>query len=157
METQGVKPYVRRALIDRKSGCEIIFFISFTHAIDFTRQIIDTLTKIYGMELIKNSDKDYAIDSARLICATILTNPTYVLKPQDDLLKASINETLDESKWANLDSVELKIKEKSPDFNVKSYGYSTLKDLLSAIDLFELQVTKIDDESSIIMVRCKES
>lgn len=161
MEKEGVKPYIRRALLDRKKGHELIFFISFGHAIDFTRKIIDILTKTYGMELIKNSDKDYVTDNQHLMCATVLTNPDYVPKPQDDLLLhdllvVAVHDALNESGWANLDSVELKIKEKLPDFNVRDYGHSNLMDLLSVIDLFELQIKKIDDESSIVLVRCKE-
>ena len=79
---EGVKPYIRRALLNRKDGYEIIFFISFGHAISFTRKILDILTKTYGIELIKNSGKDYVIENSHLMCATVLTNPKYVLNPK---------------------------------------------------------------------------
>ncbi len=86
MEKEGARPYLRRALLNRKNGVEIIFFISFSHAIDFARKIIDTLTKTYGMELIKNTEKDFVIDNENFMCATVLTNSSNVLGPQDDLL-----------------------------------------------------------------------
>ncbi len=161
MKTEGIKPYVRRALMNQKSGNALIFFISFGHAIDFTRKIIEKLTETYGMELIKNSDKDYVIDNEHLMCATVLTNPNYVTKPEDDLLLhellvGTVNETLDESGWANLDSVELKIKEKIPDFKVGNYGYSNLIELFRVVNLFELQIKKDDDESTAVLVRCKK-
>lgn len=162
MDKEGLKPYIRRALINREDGIEIIFFISFSHAIDFTRRVVDVLTKSYGMDLIENTDSDFIIDGQRYICATVLVNTDYVLRPQDDLLlhdllASAINETLSESGWANLDSVETKLKEKSPDFNVSDHGFSTLKELFEALKLFELQMRKIDDEPSKVLVRCKDT
>ena len=162
MEDEGAKPYIKRALLNRKNGCEIIFFISFSHAIEFTRKLIEKLTNVYGMELVKSSDKEYVIDDSHFICATILTNPNYILKPQDDLLLQdllidSVNETLDESGWANLNSVEIKIKEKLPTFNAEDYGYSTLKDLFDVFDSFESKISENADGSPVIMVRCRSS
>jgi hypothetical protein len=154
MESEGVKPYVRRALLNRKNKCEIIFFISFSHAIEFTRQIIDALTKSYGMELVPNSDKEYTVGDSRLMCATLLVNPNFVVSPQNDLLLQellidAIKSSLDDSGWADLQSVESKIREKSPNFVVAEYGYDKLIELLKVLDFLEFQTKDGSDETQV--------
>jgi hypothetical protein len=144
MAYEGIKPYLKRALHDRKNKCEIIFFISFSHAIEFTRKIIGTLTNSYGMELIPNSDKDYQVGDHKFICAMLLVNPTSVLKPQNDLLLhelviQAIESSLDAAGWADLHSLEGKIREKSPSFNTTDYGYDNLTDLVETLDFLEFQ------------------
>jgi hypothetical protein len=144
MVYEGMKPYLKRALRNRQNKCEIIFFISFSHAIEFTRKIIGTLTNSYGMELIPNSDKDYQVGDHRFVCATLLVNPSLVLNPQNDLLlheqlTQAIKSSLNAAGWADVHSVEDKIKEKSPSFNVADYGYDNLTDLVKTLDFLEFQ------------------
>ena len=144
MAFEGIKPYLKRALLNRRNKCEVIFFISFSHAIEFTRRIIGTLTNSYGMELIPDSDKEYQVGDQRYICATLLVNPSSVLNPKNDLLLhelliKAVKSSLDDTGWACLPLVEGKIKEKSPNFNVAEYGYDNLSQLLKTIDFIEFQ------------------
>jgi len=74
MSAQGMRPYIRRALLNRKRGHEIIFLLSYNHAIEFARDIIRVLTDRHGMKLIENTDKQYTLNGKRYLCSTLYTN-----------------------------------------------------------------------------------
>ena len=151
MAFEGYKPYLKRALADRRNKREIIFFIAFRHAIEFARNIIKILEKSYGMDLVPNSDKEYAVKDYTMMCATVIVNPNYVLNPENDsifheLVIDAIKSTADSSGWADLQSVENKIKEKSPAFIASDYGSNSLAELLNALKFIESRAKVGSDE-----------
>jgi len=70
----GIKPYVKRALINQQEGFEIIFILAWTHAISFAQRIIDSLVINHNMILIPESDKPFNVDGEPRLCATLLTS-----------------------------------------------------------------------------------
>jgi small subunit ribosomal protein S1 len=147
MTFEGARPYIKRALINKKNKREILFFIAFAHAIEFTRGIIDILIKNYGMELVPYSDREYVAKNTTWICATILVNQNFIVKTENDLvlhdlLAEAIKSTTNLSGWADLQSIEKKIQETVPKFNVKDYGFSSLADLLMTLKFIKSQSTE---------------
>lgn len=55
------------------------------------------------------------------------------------LLREAQETASDDSGWANLATVGKHIAKQAPDFDPRNYGYKKLKDLVEAIQLFELE------------------
>lgn len=72
MGTLGMKPYIKRALQQRKWGSKIIFLLAYDHAIDFTKDILNVLVNRHGMKLVKNTDEEFEIDGKQYLCSTLV-------------------------------------------------------------------------------------
>jgi len=73
------------------------------------------------------------------------------------LLRGAVDDSADDSGWANLATVGYTILKKQSDFDSRSYGYRKMFDLIRKIDLFEIQERqKEDSPSKIIYVRNKK-
>lgn len=64
------------------------------------------------------------------------------------LLRNAIESSSDESGWAHLASVGSNIAKQAPDFDPRNYGYAKLGELVSAINLFEVEGRQIGDTKS---------
>lgn len=62
-----------------------------------------------------------------------------------NILRNAINEYADDDGWAALGPCGGLIKRQHPDFDTRSYGYSTLSTLIEATTLFEINRRKSDD------------
>ncbi len=63
----------------------------------------------------------------------------------------------DDSGWANLGSVGSNIAKQSPDFDSRNYGYGKLGALISATKLFDLEQRTVGDGTSkVTFVRNKK-
>lgn len=73
------------------------------------------------------------------------------------LLRGAVEDSADESGWANLASVGITILKKQSDFDPRSYGYKKIYDLFKAIDLFEIEERqKENTPAKIIYVKNKK-
>ena len=72
-----------------------------------------------------------------------------------NLLRRGIEAASDDEGWANLGSVGSHIAKQSPDFDPRSWGYSKLVDLVTAIGLFEVERTSVEGRGSLIRIREK--
>lgn len=70
-------------------------------------------------------------------------------------LRSAVEAAQDEEGWARLGPVGSHFNNQSP-FDHRTYGYTKLSDLFSAIDLFEMRTTKLN-EQPFIEVRLKKS
>jgi uncharacterized LabA/DUF88 family protein len=72
------------------------------------------------------------------------------------LLRGAVEDSADESGWANLALVGATILKKQSDFDPRSYGYKKTYDLVKKIDLFEIEERqKEDSPSKIIFIKNK--
>ncbi|MDH4048344.1 MAG: NYN domain-containing protein [Gammaproteobacteria bacterium] len=68
--------------------------------------------------------------------------PTSKLKQDTkliNLLRGAIDASSDEDGWAQLGTVGSNVAKQSPDFDARNYGYSKLKTLVNAMQLFEVK------------------
>lgn len=68
--------------------------------------------------------------------------PTSQLKQESkliNLLRSAIDASSDDDGWAQLGTVGSNIAKQSPDFDARNYGYSKLKSLVKAMQLFEIR------------------
>ena len=73
------------------------------------------------------------------------------------LLRSAVEDSADESGWANLASVGATILKKQSDFDSRSYGYKKIYELIQKIDLFDIEERqKEDSPSKIIFVKNKK-
>jgi uncharacterized LabA/DUF88 family protein len=56
-----------------------------------------------------------------------------------NLLRGAIDASSDEDGWAQLGTVGSNVAKQSPDFDARNYGYSKLKSLVNAMQLFEVK------------------
>jgi len=74
------------------------------------------------------------------------------------LLRKSVDDSADESGWANLANVGATILKKQSDFDSRSYGYKKFSDLIRKTELFEIEERqKEDSPSKILFVKNKKS
>lgn len=59
-----------------------------------------------------------------------------------NLIRSAIMASMDESGWAFLAEIGQHITKQSPEFDSRNYGYNKLKDLVKAIQLFEIEERK---------------
>ncbi|HSD68518.1 MAG TPA: NYN domain-containing protein [Woeseiaceae bacterium] len=74
--------------------------------------------------------------------ASIKQMPTSQLKQETkliNLLRSAIDASSDDDGWAQLGTVGSNIAKQSPDFDARNYGYSKLKSLVKAIQLFDIK------------------
>ncbi len=79
-------------------------------------------------------------------------------KDRDDLIRlirASINDSADDSGYAFLADVGNSIMRKQPDFDPRNYGYFKLTPLLKDLKEFEVDERKIDDTIKHVYIRNK--
>lgn len=70
------------------------------------------------------------------------------------LLRRAVEDSADDSGWANLASVGATILKKQSDFDSRSYGYKKIYDLIKKVDLFEIEERqKEDSPSKIIFIK----
>jgi len=121
---------------------------------------------IYVDNLTKPGDPADPADptdpAARTTRATADTTvPGRVLKSDSGLinrLRNAVDAASDDDGWAPLGSVGQIITKQSPDFDPRSYGYPKLRQLLSAIDLFEMRrYSPGPGKSDVLQVRDKRS
>jgi len=73
------------------------------------------------------------------------------------LLRKAVDDSADESGWANLALVGNTLQKKQSDFDSRSYGFKKFYDLIRKIDLFEIEERQKDDSpSKIIFVRTRK-
>ncbi|PID56381.1 Maebl [candidate division KSB3 bacterium] len=71
-----------------------------------------------------------------------------------NILRRAVNATSDESGWALLSSVGASIAKQAPEFDPRNYGYTKLSELVSAIQLFEIDKRRVSEShSKIIYIR----
>jgi uncharacterized LabA/DUF88 family protein len=72
------------------------------------------------------------------------------------LIRSGIKAASDDDSWANLDAVRAHIAKQAPDFDQRTWGYGKLRDLVSAIGLFEVdQRKRADGGAGVVYVREK--
>lgn len=72
------------------------------------------------------------------------------------LIRSGIKAASDDDSWANLDAVRAHIAKQAPDFDQRTWGYGKLRDLVSAIGLFEVdQRKRADGGAGAVYVREK--
>ena len=72
-----------------------------------------------------------------------------------NLCRRGIEAASDDEGWANLGGVGSHIAKQSPDFDPRTWGYSKLVDLVTAIGLFEVERTSGEGRGSLIRIREK--
>lgn len=73
-----------------------------------------------------------------------------------NLLRNAIEASSDDDGWAQLGPVGSNIAKQSPQFDPRNYGYRKLRELVSAIDLFEVKERRSPDgQSKLLEVRNK--
>jgi uncharacterized LabA/DUF88 family protein len=73
------------------------------------------------------------------------------------LLRGAVDDSADDSGWANLASVGATILKKQSDFDSRSYGFKKIYDLIKKIDLFEIEERqKENSPSKVIYVKNKK-
>jgi uncharacterized LabA/DUF88 family protein len=72
-----------------------------------------------------------------------------------NLCRRGIEAASDDEGWANLGAVGSHIAKQSPDFDPRTWGYSKLVDLVTAIGLFEVERTSGEGRGSLIRIREK--
>lgn len=73
------------------------------------------------------------------------------------LLRGAVDDSADESGWANLAMVGATILKKQNDFDSRSYGYKKIYELIRKVDLFDIEERqKEDSPSKIIYVKNKK-
>jgi uncharacterized LabA/DUF88 family protein len=73
------------------------------------------------------------------------------------LLRRAVDDSADDSGWANLAMVGATILKKQSDFDARSYGYKKIYELIRKVDLFEIEERqKEDSPSKIIFVKNKK-
>jgi len=74
-----------------------------------------------------------------------------------ELLRKAVDDSADDSGWANLAMVGDTLLKKQSDFDSRSYGYKKFYELIRKIDLFEIEERqKEDSPSKIIFVKNKK-
>ncbi len=63
-----------------------------------------------------------------------------------NLLRGALDAVADDDGWAHLGGVGQQISNQSPSFDSRNYGYKKLGELVSAIDLFEIDERRIDEK-----------
>ncbi len=72
------------------------------------------------------------------------------------LLRSALEAASDDSAWAHLSAVGNNIVKQAPEFDPRNYGFSKLKDLVGATDLFEVdERVSRDGHSKTIYIRDK--
>lgn len=73
-----------------------------------------------------------------------------------DLIRSGIKAASDDDGWANLDAVRSHIAKQAPDFDQRTWGYNKLRDLVSAIGVFEVEQRKRSDGAAgVVYIREK--
>ena len=72
-----------------------------------------------------------------------------------NLLRRGIEAASDDEGWAHLGAVGSHIAKQSPDFDPRTWGYSKLVDLVTAIGPFEVERTAGDGRGSLVRIREK--
>lgn len=62
----------------------------------------------------------------------------------------------DEDGWAQLSSIGATLRNRSPEFDSRNWGYAKLKDLITAVDLFEVGRVQTVSGHTNIRVRIKK-
>ncbi|KIM09217.1 MAG: Maebl [Sulfurovum sp. PC08-66] len=62
-----------------------------------------------------------------------------------DLLRRAVEDSIDDTQWANLGRIGQHIANTTPDFDPRNYGYKKLSELLEATEKYEIK-TRFDDE-----------
>ncbi|HSV40947.1 MAG TPA: NYN domain-containing protein [Nocardioidaceae bacterium] len=126
---------------------------------DFTRlasRIRESGLKVYGFgerktpdSLTKACDKFIYMDVLRAPADTAQPTTTASTRPTGQelkadrklvsLVRAAIEAASDEDGWAHLSTVGSHIAKQAPEFDSRNWRYAKLVDLVSAIDLFEVQ------------------
>ncbi len=71
-----------------------------------------------------------------------------------DLVRNAIEASSDDDGWADLGPVGSNIAKQSPQFDPRNYGYRKLRELISAIKLFEIRENRAaDGQTKLIQVR----
>lgn len=74
-----------------------------------------------------------------------------------NLLRNAVEASSDDSGWARLSPVGANIAKQSPDFDSRNYGYAKLSSLVTATDLFEIEVKEdVTTGHKTILVRDKK-
>lgn len=73
-----------------------------------------------------------------------------------NLLRSVIVASEDEDGWAQLSSIGATLRNRSPEFDSRTWGYAKLKDLITAVDLFEVGRVQTDSGHTNIRVRIKK-
>lgn len=63
------------------------------------------------------------------------------------LLRLAVDDSIDESEWADLATIGQHIANTTPDFDTRNYGHKKLSDLLAATELYEIKNRFLDDHS----------
>ena len=72
------------------------------------------------------------------------------------LIRSGVKAASDDDGWANLDAVRSHIAKQAPDFDQRTWGYSKLRDLVSAIGVFDVDQRKRSDGSAgVVYIREK--
>lgn len=69
------------------------------------------------------------------------------------LLRSVIAASEDEDGWAQLSLIGATLRNRSPEFDPRNWGYAKLKDLIKAVDLFEVSRVQADNGHTNIRVR----
>lgn len=91
---------------------------------------------------VKTPPKEASPAKAPPVKAAAAAKPKNTLKADTKLvhlLRGAMAVSSKEDGWAHLGVVTSRIKKQSPDFDSNSYGYKQLRDLVEAIDLFDME------------------
>ena len=91
--------------------------------------------KFIRTEVLRAQKSDTAAATLKQTPTSKLAQDTQLIK----LLRGAIDASSDDDGWAQLGTVGSNIAKQSPEFDARNYGYSKLKDLVKAIQLFEIK------------------
>ncbi|UGV41411.1 NYN domain-containing protein [Methanococcoides orientis] len=74
-----------------------------------------------------------------------------------NLLRSAIEDSANEEGWADLGNVGQNAMKRESDFDSRNYGYKKLSDLITAIDLFEINKQDLHDSGNNIQIYVRDS
>lgn len=108
------------------------------------QSFVSSCDKFIYTEILKTDNKNITSKTTVKASKKDLNGNTKLL----NLLRSAVESAADETGFANLAQVGLKIANQSPDFDSRNYGYDKLGELIRATGLFEIDMRTIDEKGN---------
>lgn len=116
------------------------------------KPFVSACDKFIYTELLSPTEEATETGAPKKKNAKVLKSDTKLL----GLIRSGVKAASDDDGWANLDAVRSHIAKQAPDFDQRTWGYSKLRDLVSAIGVFDVDQRKRSDGSAgVVYIREK--
>jgi len=106
---------------------------------------------VYTENLRKTTTKT----TSKTVVKPSKTKPVLIDEVLVTLLKNAVEDTADDAGWSPLNRVRLRIANKTPDFDPRTYGHQKVANLMKALEVFEFREGDPLSNSTGQFVRCK--